>query len=190
MSLRVVCRARPLLAGFLTLAAVTGCASGSATSTPSLSSGTTPPVPPTAASSGNPQVLARQAYLNMWQALVTASKTADYQSPALARYAAGGALSLLVHDLYANYKDGIVTRGEPSFSPTVTIPAASGGVQQADVTDCANTSTWANYTRSGKLIAGEPHGSRKIIARLQEFNPAASPAWKVTYLNVGQAGTC
>jgi hypothetical protein len=126
----------------------------------------------------------------MWQAFVTASRTADYQSPALSRYAAGGALSLLTQSLYTNYKEGIVTRGEPSFSPSVTIPAASGGVQQADVTDCTNPATSANYTKSGKLISGQPHGSRKVIARLQQFSPAGTPEWKVTYLNVGLAGTC
>lgn len=126
----------------------------------------------------------------MWRAFVTASKTADYQSPALARYAAGGALSLLTHSLYTNFKEGIVTRGEPSFSPSVTIPAASGGIRQADITDCANPSTWFNYTKSGKLVSGQPHGRRKVIARLQQFSPVGSPEWKVTYLNVGLVGTC
>lgn len=190
MPQRVACRTGCLLAGLLALAAVAGCAGGVATPGPSRSSSTPPPAPSTASSPGDPRVLARQAYLDMWQAFVTASHTADYQSPALAHYAAGAALSLLTHSLYTNYKDGIVTRGEPSLNPSVTIPAASGGIQQADVTDCTNPSTWANYTKSGKLVSGQPHGRRKVIARLQQFSPVESPQWKVTYLNVGLAGTC
>jgi hypothetical protein len=136
------------------------------------------------------QAQARAAYLAMWNAYVTASSTADYQSPALARYAAGAALPVLTNGLYASYKDGIVTKGTPSFSPSVTILVAAGGVQQADVTDCADTSTWANYTRSGQLVPGQPQGRRRVTARLQLFIQAGGSQWKVTSLNVGRAGTC
>ena len=190
MPRRVAPWTRCLFAGFLVLAAVAGCSGGTGKPGASLPSTTSPPTPSASSSPGDSRVLARLAYLNMWQTFVNASRTADYQSPALARYAAGGALSLLTQALYTNYKDGIVTRGEPTFSPSVTITATSGGIQQADVTDCVNPSTSANYTKSGKLISGQPHGSRKVIARLQQFSPVGSPEWKVTYLNVGLAGTC
>jgi hypothetical protein len=62
--------------------------------------------PASTAAAGDPQVLARQAYLGMWQAFFTASRTADYQSPSLDRYAAGSALELLIHGLYQNYREG------------------------------------------------------------------------------------
>jgi hypothetical protein len=133
---------------------------------------------------------ARKAYLSMWEAFVAASATADYRAPGLARYAAGGAFSVLVHGLYANYLDGIVTRGRPAFSPEVTVRPMAGTIREADVTDCARTSTWASYTRSGALIGGQPHASRHIIARLQLLSQAGGPQWKVTYLNVGRPGTC
>jgi hypothetical protein len=58
--------------------------------------------PGSTAAAGDPQVLARQAYLGMWQAFTAASRTADYQSPSLDRYAAGAALELLIHGLYQN----------------------------------------------------------------------------------------
>lgn len=138
----------------------------------------------------NPQGQARKAYLSMWDAFVIASGTADYRAPNLAQYAVGGALSVLTHGLYMEYVDGIVTRGRPAFRPQVTVTPTAGAAQQARVIDCADTSTWANYTRSGKLISGQPHGSRRIIARLQLFRQAGGPKWKVTYLNVGQPGTC
>jgi hypothetical protein len=83
-----------------------------------------------------------RTYLAMWGAYVTASSTANYQSPVIARYAAGAALSLLTNGLYANHQDGIVTKGKPSFSPSVTIPPAAEGVAafssvpQVAIADC------------------------------------------------------
>jgi hypothetical protein len=58
-------------------------------------------------------------------------------------------------------------------------------VTQADVTDCADSSRWLDY-HGGKPVAGQDLGRRRIIARLQPFDGT----WKVTYLNVGKAGTC
>lgn len=175
-----------LLFGPLMLAVVTGCGGGAAVTAPSRSVSTTPPAPSTVASPGNPRALARQAYLGMWQAFVTASMTADYQSPALARYAAGGALSLLTHGLYQNYRSGIVTRGQPSFRPEVTITSSGGSATQANVTDCGNDSRWGDYYKTGKPAPGQPQGKHQIYARLQPFDGT----WKVTYLLVEKAGTC
>jgi hypothetical protein len=135
---------------------------------------------------GDPRTLARQAYLGMWQAYVVASRTADYQAPSLDHYAAGAALSVLTHGLYQNHQQGIVTRGQPTFDPAVKMVRASGGdTAEAEVTDCADSSRWLDY-RSGKPVGGQPQGRRRIIAQLQPLNGV----WKVTYLNVGKAGTC
>ena len=180
--------ARPwwrLLAGWLVLAAGTGCAGS--TPAPQRTADTPPPAPTAAPTTpGNPRAEARQAYLGMWQAFVTASRTADFQSPTLAHYAAGGALSLLTHGLYQNYRNGIVTRGQPSFHPDVAITSSGGSAVQANVTDCADSSTWVNYYRSGKQAPGAPRGRQRIYARLQPY----FGAWKVTYLVVEKEGTC
>jgi hypothetical protein len=161
-----------------------GC--GGSAPAPRHSPATLAPVPSSAPSSGNPQQQARQAYLGMWQAYVTAARTADYQAPGLDHYAAGGALSTLTHALYQEHQDAEVSLGQPVLHPAVTLVKGSGGdVTQADVTDCADGSHWLNY-HGGKLIAGQDVRSRHIIARLQPFNGT----WKVTYLNVGLAGTC
>jgi hypothetical protein len=117
---------------------------------------------------------------------VAAARTGDYQAPALDHYAAGAALSGLAHGLYEEHQQGVVTLGQPVFDPVVTVAKTSGaGADQADVTDCADGSGWLNY-RGGKLIPGQAGGRRRIIARLQPFGAT----WKVTYLNVGQEGTC
>ena len=100
--------------------------------------------------------------------------------------AAGSALSTLTHALYQEHQDGDVSLGQPVLHPAVTLVKGSGGeVTQADVTDCADGSHWLNY-HDGKPVAGQDVRDRDIIARLQPFNGT----WKVTYLNVGLAGTC
>jgi hypothetical protein len=176
-----------LLAGWLLLAVVTAC--GGHDGVPALKStaSTLPPAPTASPSaSGSPQAQARQAYLGMWQAFVAASKTADYQSPALAHYATGGALSLLTHGLYQNYRNGIVTRGQPTFDPQVTITSSGGSPVQANVTDCANSATWANYYQSGKPAPGASPGRQRVYAKLRPY----FGVWKVTDLVVERVGTC
>jgi hypothetical protein len=138
------------------------------------------------ASLGDARTQALRAYLEMWSAYVVASRTADYQSPSLARYAAGDALSVLTHGLYANYQNGVVTRGQPSFHPKVTVTSSSGVPVRASVTDCANSAHWADYYKSGKPAAGLPRGRNRIEAQLQPFDGV----WKVTYLVVEKEGTC
>lgn len=170
-------------AGWLVLAAVTGCASG--TPAPRPTAGTVSPAPATVTpASGNPQSLALQAYLGMWRVYVAASRTSDYQSTALAQYAAGSALSVLTHGLYKNYQSGIVTRGQPTFDPQVTVTSSHGTAAEAKVTDCADSSRWEDYYTSGKPAPGTARGRQRIYAWLQPFNGT----WKVTYLVVEPVG--
>ena len=174
-----------LLPGLLLLTGTAACNG----STPA--SGQSPPrtqltAPSPAASSVAPADAARQAYLGMWNAFVVASQTANYQSPELSKYAAGDALSVLTRGLYKNYQQGIVTRGQPSFNPKVTVTSQSGGQPLATVTDCADNSSWRNYYRSGKSAGAVPAGRHRILARLQLFDGV----WKVTFLLVDKPATC
>jgi hypothetical protein len=172
-----------VLAGSLVLASLAACGGSAArpNRSPSVSPAPTPAVSP-----GDPRAQALGAYLGMWSAYVAASRTADYQSPLLDRYAAGDALSVLVHGLYENYRDGVVTRGEASFDPKVTITFAGGVPVHASVTDCASSAHWLNYYKSGKPDGGPSHARRRIQAQLELFDGT----WKVTYLVVGKEGTC
>jgi hypothetical protein len=111
--------------------------------------------PGSTAAAGDPRVLARQAYLGMWQAFVAASRTADYQYPSLDRYAAGAALVLLIRGLYQDHQAGIVPRGAPSHSVAVTMTKTSAGTAEAKVTDCSDdASAAAYYKKSGKPAPG------------------------------------
>jgi len=167
-------------------AGIAGCAAGTASTQPPVHTDPAPTAPSSSAPSADPQVLAREAYLGMWQAYVVAARTADYQAPMLDHYAAGGALTTLTQGLYQDHQEGDVSLGQPTFHPVVTVAKASGtDAAQADVTDCADSSHWLDY-HNGKPVADQSLGRRRIIARLQPFDGT----WKVTYLNVGKAGTC
>ena len=177
---------RTAAAVFCLAAGAAGCASGTSGRQPPARTDPPPSAPGSPAQAGDPQALARAAYVGMWQAYVVAARTADYQAAPLDHYAAGGALTTLTQGLYQEHQDGDISLGQPVLHPAVTLVKGSGGnVTQADVTDCADGSHWLNY-HDGKPIAGQDLRRRYIIARLQPFNGT----WKVTYLNVGKAGTC
>jgi hypothetical protein len=142
--------------------------------------------PASTAAAGDPQALARQAYLGMWQAFFTASQTADYQSPSLDHYAAGAALELLIHGLYQYHQEGIVTRGTPSQNVAVTMTKTSLGTPEAKVTDCSDSAGSGTYYKSGQPAAGQPTGRQAIYAQVQPFDGT----WTVTYLVVEKAGSC
>ena len=167
-------------------AGLAGCASGTPGSQSTVLPDRTVSAPTSRAATGDPLVLARQAYLGMWQAFTAASRTADYQSPSLDRYAAGAALELLIHGLYQNHHEGIVTRGTPSHDPAVTMAKTSMGTPEAKVTDCSDDSGAVAYSKSGKPVAGEAPGRQAISAQVQPFGGT----WKVTYLVVEKTGSC
>lgn len=167
------------------LAVLAGCdavSSSSPGSTP-----TTSPQTATRESSteqGEKQVL--DAYRGMWEAYVDAARTSDYESPGLARYAAGQAHSSLVSGLYANHKRGVVVKGTPRLSPHVISMTPVDQPTQAEVTDCADDSQWRTYDSSGRPVGSKPAGQRRVESKLRLFGGA----WKVTELVVGKERTC
>jgi hypothetical protein len=167
-------------------AGLAGCASGAPVSQPAVLPDRTVSAPGSPPAAGDPQALASQAYLGMWQAFVAASQTADYQSASLDRYAAGAALELLTRGLYQNYREGIVTRGTPPHSVAVAMAKTSLGTPEAKVTDCSDTAGSGTYYKSGKPAAGGSPGRQAIYAQVQPFDGT----WKVTYLVVEKAGSC
>ena len=76
--------------------------------------------------------------------------------------------------------------GRPSFHPDVTIASPNDAAAQATVVDCADSSHWVDYYKSGKPAPGEAQGRQRIYARLRPFDGE----WKVTYLVVEKVGTC
>jgi hypothetical protein len=168
------------------VAGLAGCAAGTSGSQSSVLPDRTVSAPASTAAADDPQALARQAYLGMWQAFVAASRTADYQDPLLDHYAAGSALELLIHGLYQYHQEGIVTRGQPTYEPVVTMAKTSLGTPEAKVTDCADDTHAVAYSKSGKPVQGEAPGRQRVYAQVQPFDGT----WKVTYLVVEKVGSC
>ena len=118
--------------------------------------------------------------------MVTAAKTDNYQSPGLAQHAFGNALAVLIHGLYTNQRNGVVTKGEPILHPRVASITPATGPTQAAIVDCFDDTHWLNYKTSGGLQNDIPGGRHRTTAVVQ--NEAG--VWKVTQLHVERSGTC
>ncbi|WP_245950696.1 hypothetical protein [Saccharothrix carnea] len=129
-----------------------------------------------------------QTYRQMWTAYATAGTTADWQSPELARYATGGALSTLTRGLFGYRELGIVTRGQPVLNPTVSSVEPLGLPIKVIVSDCGDSTTWTkHYADNGALADGEPGGKRHINAVVEK---QVDGSWKVSDFGVHEVGTC
>jgi len=127
------------------------------------------------------------AYNAMWADMASAARTADYQSPRLARHADGDALSQLSRGLYANKQHGIVAKGNPVTNPTVTSVTPSATPTSVAISDCFDATHWLNYiVATGELqndIPGARHATTATVGLV-------NGSWKVTELAVGQDGSC
>jgi hypothetical protein len=122
----------------------------------------------------------------MWADMVIASQTSNDQSSLLPEHASGDALSLLVHGLYVNSVDGIVTKGEPVLHPQVTSLSPATDPTQATITDCFDDTQWLEYKTGGDLVNKAPGGHHATTAVVQD----SAGVWKVSSLVVQAAGTC
>ncbi|WP_345731473.1 hypothetical protein [Cryptosporangium minutisporangium] len=121
----------------------------------------------------------------MWTAFARAGETADYQSPDLPRYATGQALQTLVDGLKSNKQKGYVYRGRPTLKPRVTALSTTSSPNTASIVDCADTTTWRTYDKTGHPSVPEARG-RHITASVTKQNGT----WKVSTFAVQLADTC
>jgi hypothetical protein len=126
------------------------------------------------------------AYRAMWQDMVVAGRTADYESPALAYHASGDALSLLVKGLYNDKQSGVVIKGRLELNPQVTSLIPVDGPNEADIVDCSNDSRWLEYKLDGQLADNTPGGRRHVEAIVTK----SGGVWRVDKLAVQAVGTC
>jgi hypothetical protein len=179
-------RARRGAAALAALAVLSACSGGDGGS-PSQSRAV--PTTPTSTSSATPsgEVDAVAAYRGMWQDMVVAARTSDYQSPLLARHATGPALAQIVRSLYLDKKDGIVTKGEPVLNPKVTEKALDAEPPRVTVEDCGDSTKWLKYRVStGQLKDDVPGGRQHIAATVVR----TEGQWKVLGFAVSGVGTC
>ncbi|MFD5696487.1 hypothetical protein [Streptomyces lasiicapitis] len=142
----------------------------------------TPPVSETA------RKRATAAYLGMWREMAEAAMTSDWKSPQLARYATGEALKAITRGMYADHRNGLITKGMPENSPKVTELAPAANPARVVISDCGDSSEWLKYRKkSGELADDEPGGRQSITA---EVKKQEGGGWKVTRFAVWEVGSC
>lgn len=128
------------------------------------------------------------AYRGMWQDFVTAGTTSDWQSPKLGQHATGVALTNLSRGLYADHYNGLITKGEPILSPTVSSVEPPDDPRKIIVTDCGDSTNWLKYRAdNGQLADNKPGGRHSINAIVEK---QADGSWKVSDYGVHDPGTC
>lgn len=180
----------PMLAGLcaaLALSVGTGCSGSSrdsAAPTRARTSAAAVPSPPSTTATGAEAAL--EAYRAMWQDMVVAARTSDYQSPLLARHATGSALRQLADSLYADRQQGVVTRGQPVLRPRIGESDPNVQPPRAVIEDCADSRNWLQYKESGERADDEPGGNRHISADVRLLNGS----WMVFDFRVREIGSC
>ncbi|WP_239338562.1 hypothetical protein [Frankia sp. CiP3] len=126
------------------------------------------------------------AYRGMWADWVAVAETSDYQNPRLTAHVSGEALSLIYKAVYANKRDGLVTRGTPTFSPWVSALTPTDDPNRATVVDCADDGGWLHYRLDGRLEDQIPGGRHHVQALAVE----TSGTWKIDVLVIDKVGSC
>ncbi len=129
-----------------------------------------------------------EAYRGMWDAYVEASRTADWRSPYLSRFATGTALATLTQGLHSASDKGLVARGEPVLRPSVSSVEPQDRPSKAIVTDCGDSTGWTQQrVDNGALADDEPGGRRRINAVVEK---QVDGSWKVAAVGVHEVGSC
>jgi hypothetical protein len=174
-----------LLAFILALGACSGdsdAKDASATSTTVQAATTTPTSMAATATTEDPEAAVLAAYRAFWADVVAAGKTADWQSPRLARHATGKVLARVRGQFRALDSQGFVALGSIKVSPRVIRLAG----EKATVQDCVDTSRFRRYDPKNKRwldqLGGQPDGQRSTLTLDGQGN------WKVAESVV--AGIC
>ncbi|MEU6765667.1 hypothetical protein ABZ916_24505 [Streptomyces sp. NPDC046853] len=120
--------------------------------------------------------------------MAEASRTSDWKSPQLAWHATGQALDAISHEMYAEGRAGLVTRGSPEGSPRVIRADPAADPASVLLSDCRVDSRRPTYRqRNGELGVGKPRRRQAITA---EVTKQDSGEWKVTRFADEGVGSC
>lgn len=124
----------------------------------------------------------------MWQSMAYAARTSNWRSPLLGTYATGEALTTLARGLYADHRNGLVTRGEPRHHPTVDTAEPHSHPTTVTITDCGDSTDWLKYEAdTGEPANDGPGGRRAITATVDRH---VDGAWRVSRFAIHEVGTC
>ncbi|MGW7514136.1 hypothetical protein ACWGJ2_00890 [Streptomyces sp. NPDC054796] len=126
--------------------------------------------------------------MGMWRDTAEAGRTSDWRSPKLSRHAKGDALAAISRGMYADHRNGLVSKGKPKNSPEVTSVAPKSDPTTVMISDCGDSTHWLKYrTDNGELADDESGGRRAITA---EVKKQPDGRWKVTRFAVEGVGSC
>lgn len=116
----------------------------------------------------------RQAYLEYWQALISANSGPDPGSPLLAQHAASSQLALLQRNLGVDVRTGVYAAG--TVSHDIRSVTVQGSV--AYVVDCVGLDHWLLYRQHTRVLISQ---FRDRPRQLATFTLAEDGrGWKVT----------
>jgi hypothetical protein len=129
-----------------------------------------------------------EVYLAMWHHMARAARTSDWRSPLLSKYATGDALTTISRGLYADHRNGLVTKGAPKNNPTVSQVEPPGQPTRVTITDCGDSTDWLKYRADTGQPANDGPGGRRAITAVVELQPDG--LWRVSDFAVQEVGTC
>lgn len=160
---------------------------------PSLGTPSVAPSAPTSSPAPSRVDAAKQAavaaYVGMWQAMARAGETSDWQSPELAGYATGNALTTITRSLYTDRFNKVVTRGTPANFPVARSAEPPDAPATVLIDDCGDSTNWVKYHEGTENPAGDgTGGGRRSITAEVLLQPDGS--WRVSRFAVEAVGTC
>ena len=185
------CRGQVVLAGalFLTVSACAGPEAAELGRPHGSATGSVTSAPTTTASPA--EIAGRKAlvaYRGMWNEMVDAARTSDWQDPDLARHATRDALRVITGSLYADHKNGLITKGRPTYDPEVTSATPTNDPRAVMISDCGDSTDWIKYRKdTNKPVDGSSGGRRQITAEVKLQDDGK---WRVTRFAVQGIGTC
>jgi hypothetical protein len=131
---------------------------------------------------------ALDVYLGMWHNMAGAARTSDWRAPSLSEYATGQALNTISRGLYADHRNGLVTKGAPRNEPQVAAVTPADEPTRVTISDCGDSTHWLKYRAdTGKPANDGPGGRRAITAIVDRQDDGR---WQVSDFAVRAVGTC
>ena len=130
---------------------------------------------------------ALEAYRGMWDAYVEAISIPDPELPALARFAADDALTVLVDGLEQVERDGLAGRGDVVLDPEVTELSPPDAPTAAEILDCVDDSGTELFRVDGRPYEDTPGGLRRAEATVHSVGDSE---WKVIGFALYGVGSC
>ena len=159
------------------LIGVTGCGSSSpagpaqsSSSLPATTSAASTPTPSRTPVGAGPEELVLAAYRGMQAAAVRAYAAPRVDHPEVRRYAADKALAGINSTILHYRQRGIVLRGEPVLSPSVTSLDLAANPPTARVEDCIDTTDWVPVEeKTGRSLAAPGQNLRYPVISIAQL---------------------